>query len=193
MAVKNSIDDNGVLYLYNKIKGEMPKKTSELTNDSNSVQDANYVHTEENFSTELKTKLNSTGTAAMKNSTNAVTSGSTDLVESGAVSSAIAAAVSGAYRPGGTKTCAELLPALLIADNKGFMYNMSDSGITTEYFLEGAGKPIYAGQDVAIVETTGGVYKFNVLGGTIDLSGYMLKTDIHWMTNAEIEELLSDD
>ena len=30
----NTIDENGVLYIYNKIKGEMPAKTSDLINDS---------------------------------------------------------------------------------------------------------------------------------------------------------------
>ena len=220
MATKNTIDDNGLLYVYQKIKGEMPSKMSELTNDSNYVQDANYVHTEENFSTELKGKLNGVetgaevnvqanwtqsdntkddyiknkptlGTAAAKDSTNAVTANSTDLVESGAVKNAIDAAVASAYKPGGSKTCAELLPALLIEANKGFVYNMSDSGTTTEYFVEGAGQPILAGQDVAIVDSGSGVYKFNIMAGIIDLSGYMKTTDIHWMTNAEIEELLN--
>ena len=220
MATKNTIDDNGLLYVYQKIKGEMPSKMSELTNDSNYVQDANYVHTEENFSTELKGKLNGVeagaeanvqanwtqsdsskddyiknkptlGTAAAKDSTNAVTANSTDLVESGAVKSAIDAAVASAYKPGGSKTCTELLPALLVESNKGFVYNMSDSGTTTEYFVEGAGEPILAGQDVAIVDSGSGVYKFNIMAGIIDLSGYMKTTDIHWMTNAEIEELLN--
>lgn len=220
MATKNTIDDNGLLYVYQKIKNEMPSKMSELNNDSNYVQDSSYVHTEENFSTELKGKLNGVeagaeanvqsdfnqndsskddyiknkptlGTAAAKDSTNAVTANSTDLVESGAVKSAIDAAVASAYKPGGSKTCAELLPALLIESNKGFVYNMSDSGTTTEYFVEGAGEPILAGQDVAIVDTGSGVYKFNIMAGIIDLSGYMKTTDIHWMTNAEIEELLN--
>jgi hypothetical protein len=67
MATKNTIDDNGLLYVYQKIKGEMPSKMSELTNDSNYVQDASYVHTEENFSTELKGKLNGVAAGAEVN------------------------------------------------------------------------------------------------------------------------------
>lgn len=39
-------------------KSELPTKTSDLTNDSNFVSDAHYVHTEENFTTVEKTKLN---------------------------------------------------------------------------------------------------------------------------------------
>ena len=38
-------------------KTEVPKKTSELQNDSNFVSDANYVHTDNNFTNEEKTKL----------------------------------------------------------------------------------------------------------------------------------------
>ena len=39
------------------LKSELPTKTSQLTNDSNFVVDASYVHTDNNFSTAEKTKL----------------------------------------------------------------------------------------------------------------------------------------
>lgn len=38
-------------------KSDLPTKTSQLSNDSNFAIDANYVHTDENFTTELKGKL----------------------------------------------------------------------------------------------------------------------------------------
>lgn len=38
-------------------KSEIPTATSQLSNDSNFVEDADYVHTDENFTTELKGKL----------------------------------------------------------------------------------------------------------------------------------------
>lgn len=38
-------------------KSEIPTTTSQLSNDSNFVEDADYVHTDENFTTELKGKL----------------------------------------------------------------------------------------------------------------------------------------
>lgn len=95
----------------------IPSKTSDLTNDSNFAVDASYVHTDNNYTTAEKTKLSgiaagaevnvqpdwsqtdtdaddyiknkpTLGTAATKNSTNAVTD-STDLVESGAVATAL--------------------------------------------------------------------------------------------------------
>lgn len=41
------------------LKSELPKKTSELENDSNFVADENYVHTDKNFTNEEKKKLGS--------------------------------------------------------------------------------------------------------------------------------------
>lgn len=45
----------------------IPTKTSDLTNDSNFASDANYVHTDNNFTTELKNKLNGIATGAEVN------------------------------------------------------------------------------------------------------------------------------
>ena len=83
------------------------------------------------------------------------------------------------YKPAGTKTCAELVHSLLITGNLGDVYNITDSGTTTADFVEGAGKPINAGANVAIVDIgTGGtsVYKFDLLSGIVDLSNYVQKS-----------------
>lgn len=45
----------------------IPTKTSDLTNDSDFVSDANYVHTDNNFTTALKNKLNGIATGAEAN------------------------------------------------------------------------------------------------------------------------------
>lgn len=45
----------------------IPTKTSDLTNDSDFVSDANYVHTDNNFTTTLKDKLNGIATGAEAN------------------------------------------------------------------------------------------------------------------------------
>lgn len=45
----------------------IPTKTSDLTNDSNFASDANYVHTDNNFTTPLKDKLNGIATGAEVN------------------------------------------------------------------------------------------------------------------------------
>lgn len=115
------------------------------------------------------------GTAAAKDSTNAVTAGSTDLVESGAVKTAIDAAVASAYHHAGTKTVAELVAALLIADNDGNVYNITDSGETTADFIEGAGHPIKAGDNVGVAKV-GSAYKFDLLSGFVDTSGFVQKS-----------------
>ena len=94
----------------------------------------------------------SLGTAAAKDSTNSVSDGSTDLVESGAVKSAIDAAIAATYKPAGNKAVAELTSALLIAGNLGNVYNMTDAGTTTSDFVEGSGKTINAGDNIAIVD-----------------------------------------
>ena len=115
------------------------------------------------------------GTAAAKNSTSSVTANSTDLVESGAVKSAIDAAMVSAYKAGGSKTCAELTSALLVAENEGYVFTMSDTGTTTSDFIEGAGKEIGVGADVGVIKRNG-AYKFNLLPGIIDTSNFINKS-----------------
>lgn len=51
----------------------VPTKTSDLTNDSNFVSDANYVHTDNNYTTNEKTKLANTNVAYATSSTAAET------------------------------------------------------------------------------------------------------------------------
>ena len=90
------------------------------------------------------------------------------------------AKISAAYHAGGSKTVAELTSALLITENMGKVYNMSDSGVTTLDFVEGAGKSIIEGDNVGIcnvgTEETP-VYKFDLLSGFVDLSAYYTKTE----------------
>lgn len=67
------LDNDGLLYFWQKIKTifafktELPTKLSDLTNDGNFVTDASYVHTDNNFTTTLKNKLNGIATGAEVN------------------------------------------------------------------------------------------------------------------------------
>lgn len=67
------LDNDGLLYFWQKIKTifalktELPTKLSDLTNDGNFVTDASYVHTDNNFTTTLKNKLNGVATGAEVN------------------------------------------------------------------------------------------------------------------------------
>ena len=119
---------------------------------------------------------NSLGTASTKDSTNVVVSNSTDLVESGAVKDAIDNALTTTYKASGTKTCSELISSLLIADNEGNVYNITDSGETTSDFIEGSGHPINAGDNVAVIEVSENTYKFDIMGGFIDTSNFVSKS-----------------
>ena len=66
-----------------------------------------------------------------------------------------------------------LVVGLLVAANSGFVYNITDAFTTNENFVEGAGKSHSAGTNVVIIEHSGN-YKFDVLGGTVDLTPYEL-------------------
>lgn len=61
----NVTDNSSSAYIKNK--PSIPTKTSDLTNDSGFVEDASYVHTDNNFTTSLKNKLNGIETGAEVN------------------------------------------------------------------------------------------------------------------------------
>ena len=58
---------------------DIPTKTSQLTNDSNFVSDANYVHTDNNFTSQDKTKLESVEQGAQVNVIEKVQQNGVDL------------------------------------------------------------------------------------------------------------------
>lgn len=97
------------------------------------------------------------------------------LVESGAVYNAINQAVSSIYTPRGDLTCAELVAGLLIAENEGNVYQMSDSGTTSALFIQGAGKTINANDNVGIIKAGADTYLFNLMGNAFDLHDYQKK------------------
>lgn len=71
ISADGSVDDvtvNGTSVVSNKVASiSVPTKVSDLTNDSNYVSDASYVHTDENFSSTLKSKLEGIETGAEAN------------------------------------------------------------------------------------------------------------------------------
>ena len=98
----------------------------------------------------LKANTADLGTAAEKDYTTNVAPNNHDLVESNAVYSAINAALSSVYHVRGDLACAELTSALLIAANVGNVYEMSDTGTTTDLFIQGAGETIAIGDNVGL-------------------------------------------
>ncbi len=80
------------------------------------------------------------------------------------------------YKAKGNLAPAGLVAGLLVKANLGNVYNITGQFTTTINFLEGAGIIHEAGENVAIVEYSAGVYKFDVLSSFVDLSGYVEKT-----------------
>lgn len=109
-----------------------------------------------------------------------------------AVRAAIDAAVSSAYHAAGSKTVAQLTSSLLVAENEGCVYNVTDSGTTTSDFVDGAGHPINAGDNVGVCDVGGGVYKFDLLSGFVDLSNYLTKTGDARNTTSTLTKNASD-
>ena len=112
---------------------------------------------------DIASKIPSTATSSNK------------LVDNSAMQSAISSAVSSAYHAAGTKTVAELTSSLLVAANEGNVYNITDSGVTTADFVEGAGHPINIGDNVGVAKINN-TYKFDLLSGFIDTSVFQTKT-----------------
>lgn len=87
----NYLDKDGLLYFWQKIKNvfaqktEIPSNTSDLTNDSNFPVDANYVHTDNNYTTAEKNKLSgiAAGAEVNQNAFSNVKVGSTTVAADG--------------------------------------------------------------------------------------------------------------
>lgn len=96
---------------------------------------------------------------------------STNAQSGVAVKSAIDSAISSVYKPAGSVAFASL-PALS-SSIEGYVYNVTDSFTTTSDFVEGAGKTYPAGTNVVCIDVGSSVYKWDVLSGVVDLSGYV--------------------
>ena len=104
------------------------------------------------------------------------------------VSEAISTAISSAYKPSGTIAKSGIVSGLLIADNQGNVYNVSEAftvgtgtgEVSPTLFVDAvAGNSYPAGTNIVVINTAASgqtaVYKFDVLSGFIDLSGYATK------------------
>lgn len=142
------------------------------------------------FTNELKTKLENLDANAEENvqpNWNQTDSTADDYIKNkptvldeNDVNNLIDAKVAGVYKPHGTIAFANLPTAS--ASNCGWVYNISDDFTTTAAFVEGAGKAQKAGSNVACVEESEGVYKWDVLAGTIEFN-------VTEITAAEVQAL----
>lgn len=112
-----------------------------------------------------------------------------DYAKSADVDSKIKAAIGTVYTPGGSKTSEEIsgegATALLVADNVGKVFNISNTFNVDENFVEyeslgSEAKSYPAGTNIVIVDASESgdmsEIKFDALAGFIDLSGYVQAT-----------------
>ncbi len=105
------------------------------------------------------------------------------------VTATINARVSSTYKAGGSVAFADL-PELK-EENLGLVVNVTEKFTTTADFVEGADSKHPAGTNVAVVKV-GEDYKYDVLAGFVDLSGYIKTSEIETITSAEVTALLAD-
>lgn len=182
--------------LTNKIANlTIPTKLTDLTNDGNFVTDANYVHTDNNYTTADKNKLAGIASGAEVNvqSDWSVTSTSSDAYiknkptkvsqftnDSGfqnatQVQNAINAALADI-----TGIDFQIVQTLPSTGEKGVIYLVPNSG---------SGNNSY---DEYIWITNGSTSRFEKIGTTdVDLSGYVLYTDLVAITNSEIDTIVA--
>lgn len=99
--------------------------------------------------------------------------------------------LSAVYKPGGSVLFSELPTPN--ATSLGFVYNLKEAFITDDRFLASTPVPYPIGTDVAVVAVPGDpvVYKFDVMAGFVDLSGYLKTADMVSITNQEIDTVVS--
>lgn len=96
--------------------------------------------------------------------------------------------LSSAYKAQGSKTAGQLTSSLLAAANEGYVYNLSDKLEITDtnksLFVENVKSSYPAGTNVVVVNVGGGVYKFDVIAGFVDLTEYAKTADQQVITDA---------
>ena len=102
---------------------------------------------------------------------------SNDAANKKYVDDSITTQVSSVYKAKGSITD---LTTLSTPDkaHEGFVYNIENEFITTDQFVEGAGKVYSAGTNVVCINTTGTTYKWDVLAGMVNLSDYVTTEDL---------------
>ena len=126
-----------------------------------------------------------TGTADMATQT-WVTSQSYATTSS--VNTLISQAVSTVYTPKGSLADISTIDTVSTTGKVGDVYNISSAFVTTASFIEGAGKSYPAGTNIVLVEVED-AKKWDVLAGSVDLSGYVKASEMVAITPAEINEI----
>lgn len=179
----------------------VPTAVSDLTNDANyqnaqQVEAAILVKGVQVNGSDLTPDISKKVNVVVPTKTSDITNDS-DFQTGDEVDAAIAAALITTLKPGGTKTFATL--PILAASVLGYVYNVSDAFTVDNRFVEydpqaSVQKSYPAGSNVYVVDdgTAGSaVYKFDVLPGFVDLSGYVQHSEMSAITNAEIDTIIA--
>lgn len=173
----------------------IPTKLTDLTNDGHFVTDANYVHTDNNFTTTLKNKLNGIAAGAEVNvqSDWAVTNNSSDAFIKNKPTK-----VSDFTNDSGFQNATQVQDAInaALADITGIEFQIvqtlpatGEKGVIYLVPNSGSAPNIY---DEYIWVTNGSTSSFEKIGTTdVDLSGYVKYTDLVAITNSEIDTIVA--
>lgn len=169
---KSEIDGKGFLTEHQDISGKADKAT---TLEGYGITDA-YTETEVNG------LLNAKANTATTLSGYGITDAYTKLEVDGKLSSV--------YKPAGAIEFDDLpTPS---ATNLGYVYSMLDSFTTDDRFIASSPVSYPIGTNVVVIAVeveSATQYKFDVLAGFVDLSGYLKTTDMVAITNEEIDTI----
>ncbi|MBQ8691958.1 MAG: hypothetical protein IJ520_02330 [Synergistaceae bacterium] len=108
--------------------------------------------------------------------------------------SEIDAKITATYKPKGSLAASGIAASLLVAANEGNVYNITEDFTSTADFVEGAGNTHTAGTNVVVVNTVAdgetAVYKFDVMAGMVDLSGYATKDEVAALTAQDVQDII---
>ena len=172
----------------------VPTKTSDLTNDSNFAVDANYVHTDNNYTTAEKNKLSGIAAGAQVNKIESIkVNGTAQTITSKAVDITVPTNNNQLTNGAGYQTASEVQTAI----------NSAISGITGIDFQVVTSLPATGTKGVIYLVSNSGtgtnIYdeyiwvtdRFEKIGTTeIDLSNYYNTTNLLALTNQEIDTII---
>ena len=204
MAIRKFLDENGAVLLNEKLatkfgtkadKSEIPTKTSDLTNDSNFVEDASYVHTDNNYTNTEKTKLSNVASGAEVNVINTIkVNGTAQTVTNKAVDISVPTNNNQLANGAGYQNSAQVQSAIdaALADITGIDFQVVQSlpatGVKGTIYLvsnSGTGTNVY--DEYIYVNNS-----WEKIGSTsVDLSNYMQFSDMVALTNTELNTIFS--
>ena len=204
MAVRKFLDDTGAAQLNTILAAKfntkadtssVPTKLTDLTNDGNFVQDANYVHTDSNYTATEKTKLSGIASGAQVNVIEKIKVNNTEqTITSKAVNITVPTNNNQLTNGAGYQTASDVTTAINTAlagitsidfqivqtlpstGVKGTIYLVPNSGSGTNVYDE----YIYINNSWELIGTT-----------AVDLTNYMQFSDMVPLTNTEITNIFT--